>query len=313
MLVAGSLTWLVLVGVERHRAWLPWLAYGLLAAVGFYVHYFVALVVAAHGLWLVATRQVPSWRGVAAAGVPILIAAAPIPLTIAEFGSAQKWIPPLTAALMGTVFTELAGGLPVLLALTALGVVAVVLRPRDVNLWLVVACILIPIVLAAAISVFKPLFVGRYLIVVLPLVAVLAACGIVALPSRLLRATTALALAGLLLVALPSAYADLYQQHWRAAGQWMATQTQASDRMIVGNAGRSISYYLKRAGTPVLPGTTNAENVLADPSAGRVWLVMTRSLSNSSLRARLAGDFDVVESSKFGENLTVMLLVPRPS
>ncbi len=311
MLVAGLLTWLLLIAVERRGPWLPWLGYGLLAAVGLYVHFFVAFVVAAHGLWLLATRQVPSWRGIAAAGIPVLIAAAPIPLTIAEFGGAQQWIPPLSVALVGHVLTELGGGLPLLLALTALGVVAVVARPRDVNLWLVVACILVPIGMAAAISVVKPLFVSRYLIVVLPFVAVVAACAVVWLPGALLRSVTAVALAGLLLFSLPTAYADMYQQHWRAAGEWMASQTEPSDRMIVGNAGRAIHYYLERAGTQAIPGTTTAEDALADPSAGRVWLVMTESLAHSGLRQRLEGDFDVVDASKFGDRLRVVLLVPR--
>ena len=81
--------------------------------------------------------------------------------------------------------------------------------------------------------------------------------------------------------------------------------------MISGNARRAISYYLTRAGTDAMPGTTTAENALADPSAGRVWLVMTTGLANSSLRQRMAGDFDVVEAHKFGANLTVVLLEPR--
>ena len=94
MLIGGALTWLVLIGVERGRqAWWPWLAYGLIAALGLYVHFFLALVVAAHGLWLLATRQVPGWRGIAAGGIPLLLAAAPIPFIIAQFGSEHAWIP----------------------------------------------------------------------------------------------------------------------------------------------------------------------------------------------------------------------------
>src|SRR5262245_48970332 len=96
MLIGGGLTWLVLIGVERGRAaWWPWLAYGLIGALGLYVHFFVALVVAAHGLWLLLTRQVPGWRGILAGGLPLLLAAAPIPLIIVQFGGEHGWIPPL--------------------------------------------------------------------------------------------------------------------------------------------------------------------------------------------------------------------------
>jgi len=312
MLIGGALTWLVLIGVERGRGvWWPWLAYGLIAALGLYVHFFVALVVAAHGLWLLVTRQVPGWRGIATAGIPLLLAAAPMPSIIAEFGGAQKWIPPMSLASATDALTELMGGLPLLLALTALGVVAVVERPRDVNLLLIAACIVVPILMAASISVVKPLFIGRYLIVVLPFVAVLAACALAALPTTMLRFAAAAALAGLLVLAIPSAYADMHQQHWRTAGEWMASQTQAGDRMIVGNDGRTIRYYLERAGTHAMPAATTAENSLADPSAGRVWLVMTTGSADSRLRQRLASDFGVVAAHKFGANLTVVLLEPR--
>ena len=41
--------------------------------------------------------------------------------------------------------------------------------------------------MGAAISIFKPLFIGRYLIVVLPFLAVLAACALAALPGMVLR------------------------------------------------------------------------------------------------------------------------------
>ena len=312
MLIGGALTWLVLIGVERGRgAWWPWLAYGLIAALGLYVHFFVALVVAAHGLWLLVTRQVPGWRGIAAGGIPLLLAAAPIPLIIVQFGGEQEWIPPLSLSQAAGAITDLAGGLPLLLALTALGVVAVVARPRDPLIWLVVGCIVIPIVGAAAISVVKPMFVGRYLIIVLPFVAVLAACALVALPKAWMRGAAAVAVAGLLLLALPSAYADTHQQDWRAAGPWMASRVQAGDRLIAGNGQRSINYYLRKAGTEEVPRITTAGDALAEPSAGRVWLVMTQSAASSSLRERLAAGFDEIEEHDFGDHLTVVLLEPR--
>src|SRR5207249_4899465 len=73
MFVAATLTWLLLLAMDRPST-LRWAAYGLVAAVGLYVHFFVAFVVVAHLLFLVATRSWPSGWAVAAAGIPILIA-----------------------------------------------------------------------------------------------------------------------------------------------------------------------------------------------------------------------------------------------
>ena len=56
---------------------------------------------------------------------------------------------------------------------------------------------------------------------------------------------------------------------------------------------------------------TTAGDALAEPSAGRVWLVMTQSAASSSLRERLAAGFDAVEEHDFGDHLTVVLLEPR--
>jgi hypothetical protein len=119
------------------------------------------------------------------------------------------------------------------------------------------------------------------------------------------------AVAGLLLLAVPSAYADTHQQDWRAAGPWMASRVQAGDRMIAGNGQRSINYYLRQAGAAVMPPNTTAGDALTDPPAGRVWLVMTQSAAGSSLRERLAVGYDVVEEHAFGDHLAVVLLEPR--
>jgi hypothetical protein len=169
----------------------------------------------------------------------------------------------------------------------------------------------IPIVGTAAISVVKPMFVGRYLIMVLPSVAVLAACALVALPRAWMRGAAAVAVAGLLLLAVPRAYADTRQQDWRAAGPWMASLAQAGDRIIAGNGLRSIQYYLRRSGAATIPASTTVGRALDDPSSGRIWLAMTRSKASAERRERLGVAFDLVEERSFGDDLTVLLLVPR--
>ncbi|MEP6468444.1 MAG: glycosyltransferase family 39 protein [Chloroflexota bacterium] len=312
MLVAGSLTWLLLIGVERRTVW-PWAAYGLIAALGLYVHFFVALIVAAHGLWVLATRSLPPWRSALAALLPILLAAAPIPFIIAQFGGGQEWIPPLTVSQAATSIVSLAGGLPLLLAMAVLVAVAVITRSRDSRTWLMIGCIVATIAGAALISIVKPMFVGRYLIVVLPHVAVLIGCALIALRPIILRGAVVALLAVLLGAAIPSAYADQHQQDWRSAGTWMAERAQPGDRMIAGNGLRSIAYYLGRVATSPLPRSTTAAAALADPTGGRLWLVLTGRAANSRIRSRLVGRFVVEEERAFGADLTIALLVTKPT
>ena len=115
-------------------------------------------------------------------------------------------------------------------------------------------------------------------------------------------------LAGLLLLAVPSAYLDTHQQDWRSAAPWMASRTVAGARMIAGNALRSITYYLERVGGAFVPPVTTDVDALANPSAGRVWLVMSPALINSPLREKMSTAFEVVEDRAFGRNLRIVLL-----
>jgi mannosyltransferase len=313
MLVAGSLTWLLLIGVERRSVW-PWAAYGLIAALGLYVHFFVALIVAAHGLWVLATRSLPPWRSALAALVPMVVAAVPIPFIIGQFGGEQEWIPQLTVSQAASSIVSLAGGLPLLLAMTVLVAVAVITRSRDTRTWLIVGCILVTIAGAALISIVKPMFIGRYLIVVLPHVAVLIGCGLMALRPLILRGVAVALLVVLLAAAIPSVYADQHQQDWRSAGTWMAERAQPGDRLVAGNGLRAITYYLGRANASSIPRPTTAGAALTDRSARRVWAVMTDPSAKTSFQSRLTGPFAPVEEREFGSHLTIVLLIrERPT
>jgi mannosyltransferase len=311
MLIAAGLTWLVLAGVERRgRTW-PWLAYGIVAALGLYVHFFVALVVAAHGLWILAFRRPPALSGALAAGIPIALAAAPIPLIVLQFGGEQEWIPPLSAGQVSDNLAALAGGPWLLLAMACLLGWALVARHADPRTWLLVGSVLIPVLGAVAISAVKPMFVGRYLIIVLPPLAVLAACGILAVPWRAGRAVAAAGLAVLLVFAVPRAYVDPHQQDWRAAGAWMASRVAAGDRLVAGNARRAVEYYLGRAGAAAIPRSTRAGLVLEDVAGGRVWVALTGSVEEADVAARLAESFAIVEDRLFGARLRIMLMAPN--
>jgi hypothetical protein len=155
------------------------------------------------------------------------------------------------------------------------------------------------------------MFVGRYLIIVLPPLAVLAACGILAVPWRAGRAVAAAGLAVLLVFAVPRAYVDPHQQDWRAAGAWMASRVAAGDRLVAGNARRAVEYYLGRAGAVAIPRSTRAGLVLEDVAGGRVWVALTGSVEEADVAARLSESFAIVEDRLFGARLRIMLMAPN--
>ena len=311
MLMGGALTWLVLIGVERGRtAWWPWLAYGLIAALGLYVHFFLALVVAAHGLWLLATRQVPGWRGILAGGLPLLIAAAPLPLIIAEFGGEHGWIPPLNWNRFTIAITNLAGSQWLLYGLTAGLVLAVALRFRDARVWLLAASVLLPIGVAVAVSLFKPAFIPRYMIMVLPMVAALAGVALASIRPPVLRVVLAGALALALVLALPGAYWTATNINWRAAGRWMAEEAQPGDQVAMRSwAGSPLEYYLRRA-DPTAQIDHVSINEAASGERERIWLALTgmrQDEMDETLQLFLA-HYRVVESRPLGARGELVLL-----
>jgi mannosyltransferase len=314
VLICATLTWLVLVGVER-RTVLPWLAYGLLAALGLYVHFFVALVIATHGIWVLATRSIPPWRAVVAGLAPILLAAAPLPYIILEYGAEHEWIPPLNVTRILDAVTDLSGSTLLLGAFIGLIVVGAVNYRRDSRYWLLVGAALGPIVGALLISLVKPFFIPRYLIVSVPALAMIAGVTLAALRPNLLR-IGAVALMGLALVmAVPAAYDHSGRINWQRAGRFVAERAQPGDMIVMDSWNQSpLMYYLARADASV-----RLEHVLIAEALGRhdgeaVWLSMTRMRRDDmqNMLRSLGLRYDVDTMRTFGPGTRIYRMVPRP-
>jgi hypothetical protein len=160
------------------------------------------------------------------------------------------------------------------------------------------------------------MFVGRYLIMVLPMLAVFMAWTIVTIRPVLARAGVAVGLAVLLAFAIPSAYADGHQQDWRSAGRWMAGAVRAGDAMIAQNGRRSLEYYLGRSGAPVIPRSTRVALALDDPQLERVWVAVLGDLLpgyDPEIPQRLGVRYEVTASRTFGPRLTILLMTQRPA
>ena len=315
MLIAGAMTWLVLVGVERRdRVW-PWLAYGVIGALGLYVHFFLALVVAAHGLWVLATRQVPPLRSAAAAILPLALAAAPLPFIIAEFGGEHGWIPALTQRRAIIALEKLVGGTWPLLLFSGLVAVAAVLRRRDSRAWLLIASAVFPILAAIGISVVKPFFIPRYLVIVLPQLAVVAGVAVLSLRPVAARAAVALTVIAVLVLGLPNAYFTPTDINWRAAGRWLAEEVQPGDHIVMVSWHDSpLEYYFLRFDPPAEPVRLREREALAGVD-GRIWLALTGMRPNAAAE-KLGGylsRYRIEASRSFGRRAQLVLLVPVES
>jgi mannosyltransferase len=313
MLVVATLTWLLLIGIERRRAWW-WAAYGIVAALGLYVHLFVALSIAAHGLWVLAARKVPPWRSVAAALVPLLLAAAPLQLVILQYGGGHAWIQGVNARHVIGLLVFLGGGTLLLLVTAAVaGVPAVVMR-RDPRMWLLLGSVLLPIVATIIVSFFKPLLLSRYLIICLPPMAVLVGVGVALVRPWLLQAGVGLVVVAALLLAVPSAYRDRHQQDWRSLGGWITTNAEPGDmRAMQGWGRRSLDYYLARFGGDQRVTDTSLYVAADLQPTGRLWVVITAPPPRRADRVitPLLDRYEVSTRRMFGSKVVGFLLVPR--
>ena len=314
VLICATLTWLVLVGVER-RTVLPWLAYGVLAALGLYVHFFVALVIAAHGIWMLATRSVPPWRAVVAGLAPLVVAAAPLPFIIAEYGNEHQWIPPLNPARIVGGLADLSGS-PLLLGLfVCLIMVGAVVYRRDSRYWLLVGAALAPIIGALLISLVKPFFIPRYLIVSLPAFAVIAGATLAALRPNLLRIGAVALVAAALVIAVPTAYDHSGRVDWRAAGRFVTDLAQPGDMILMQSWNQSpLMYYMARADPTVKLEHVLTAEALEPHDGERLWLAMTH-LRPDVMEAKLdemGQRYDIQTMRSFGRGTRIYLMVPRP-
>ena len=313
MLATAALTWVLLVAVER-RSILLSVIYGVIAALAVYVHFFVLLALVAHAAWVVLPRpRAPLWL-IGLAALPIIVAIAPIPFIYGEHGGGHEWIPAFSLRGLVDTLATLAGGEGLLVVLSALAATAFAARRRDPVAWLVAMTALAPLALTIALVPAQNLLLARYLVIVIPLVAVLAGAGLVWVRPRSLRVVTAVGLALLLAVGLPSAYADTRQQDWRGAARWVAAGAQPGDVMAVRSfALRPLEYYLDRFEIEHMPEITNLRTALEDETPGRMWVVLggQTQLELREIDEQLSDRYTITSKRRFGSKVMVWLLGPR--
>jgi mannosyltransferase len=295
LLVAVS-TALVIHAVRRPSRG-GWLTYAVVAALAAYAHFFAAFVVIAQLGWAIWAS--PSRRPVVLASGAIALVMLPLAFAIVG-GPARGWIVDVSPeSVLGVVFGLAGAGsappsrwLPVAYAIgLIIGVVSLGAARRD---WrappaelMLAGCVAVPLIGSIAISIFKPILVSRYLIVVEPALIILVAVGFararpLLLGMALAAVTVVLASSQALAWYAASTYPDLR----RVAAQVLAG-SQPDDAVLLFPPGSfkslALDYYVQRLPTsgerPKVERLAGVQNPIGRVHGlggrhHRVWLVL---------------------------------------
>jgi 4-amino-4-deoxy-L-arabinose transferase-like glycosyltransferase len=276
--------------------------YAIVAGLSCYFHYFGVLVPAAHAISLLALPQNRRpWKPLILAAAIIVVAAAPILWLIhAQDIGHISWVKPpslLEFYHLG-VFLAASGGKAAGAVLLALDLLLVgffaaklwAVRRDDGELqrWrytLVASSVVSPIVITLLVSIVRPVFYHRFLILCLPGWVLMTALGAEQIRRRRWRAFAIAGVCGLSLVSTAALYRHVTED-WRGAVSYLIANAATDDRVLyyqsVGQfAGESYRDWLpggnerRPAAAGVNPPGMEWKNGI--DRAGRVWLVLYRA------------------------------------
>ncbi len=316
-----------------------WALYAGLVAVGFYAHLYAAFIPVAHYVSLIFLRRdAVRWRQALSSALAIALAFVPIgAYAIGDLGSSGGhlgWVPPLTSGTVPELITSFTNNsrsvrssLPIVAAYAVPGVAALIFAlhvwrrrwgsDESWRLALLASWLLAPIAIAVAISVVKPVFWHRFLIVSLPPFLVLTGLGLDRLGARwpvmlerriqqtalgrlppLIMGLSTVAIVSLSLVAVVRWYESPAIEDWRGAIGTLLREASSDDAVIfyISFSEVALDYYADGTGTADLPQTA----FYAGPAAPdqpdddtRHWR-RTGEPTDPSLGDRLAARFDRV-------------------
>jgi mannosyltransferase len=201
MLLVVLSTWLLLRAADRPGSVRRWVAYVVVAVLMVLATPLSLLVVGAHGLAVLGTRRsgVPFTTVLAVYGAIGLLCAPVMAWLLLQQGVMSDWIPDLTVARVLGAASDLTGS-PVLVPIYGVGILwwfVSLARRRPVDAQhtlaplLLSAWLVLPPLVIVAVSVMKPLLVGRYLAQIVPVLAILLAWAVAQVPRRALLAAAA--------------------------------------------------------------------------------------------------------------------------
>jgi hypothetical protein len=299
-------TWLLVRNLQEPSS-ATWRLYAMVCLLAVYSHFFGALVFVAHGISLLFLRrsEVP-WRALLRSLLWLIYLMIPIEWFVMTTGTGMlNWIPPTSGSRLLHVFVQFAGnyGLTLLtLASVALGLAAYggwktwQSNGRTLKGWafvLVFLWLFAPVLMLAAGSIVKPLFVIRYLSPCLPALILIVAVGITRLRRAVPAWTLCAAISAGSILGTASYYRhdfDLERGDWRAATTFVLDHAQPGDSAVFYiSAGRMPFefYRSERHPTPVWPEVGQSVNGFtlnfpgtelrptdSSPTQQRIWLVL---------------------------------------
>lgn len=295
-LLAILSSYLFVRAIESGRS-RDYIAYAVISALAVYSHFFALLLVAAQGTSLLALpRERVRWLNLLLAAIVLAVLAGPALFFIVGRDTGQlAWVAKSSlrevqrfgyflVADQGTLRQPL---LAAYLVLAALAIMLFVKRRSDQGdtlarwkLILVVCWFIVPPALAVVASIWKPVFVARFLIFCLAPLLLLSAAELAAIRTAWLRHTLTLALAATSFVPTFWYYRQPKEQ-WREAIDHIATHSQPRDVVILNGAypGAPFGFYAKRMRWPAdITTLTVMESGDADRVrnlvAPRAWVLM---------------------------------------
>jgi uncharacterized membrane protein len=261
LLVIGSSYGFVRTVQAPRSRW--WLTFGLVAGLAMYAHFFAALVLLSQVVSLAFLPRPVQWRPIARGVLVAMVLAAPLALYLVAKtgGDTLNWVPALSQEQVRTFLQTLTGAsrrasvvVVFLVGLAGVLVLARAWKRERARLWYVgfpLVWFVVPIMATAAISVVKPLFVDRYLIVVLP--GFLLTIGVVLDSLEGRRSWLVPVAAGLLVVVSYPGFDRVWGpgdewENWRQAVAYLDSHYEAGDEIVVGpNAFAPTAYYALRS------------------------------------------------------------------
>ena len=310
------------------------IAYGVVAGLSCYFHYFCVLIPAAHAVSLIAVpADRRSWKQYGLAAAIFVVLTAPVLWLIhAQDTGHISWVqaPSLLELYHLGVFLAASGGKAVGAVLLVLDLVVIGFfvkalshswrRSDNLQRWpyvLTASLFFSPIVLTLIVSLVRPVFYHRFLIICLPAFVMMTAVGALQVPRLSWRISAIAAVCVLSLVCTVMAYSRVTEE-WRGAISYLIANERPGDRVLyyepVGYfAGQNYRGWLagENAFRPVetaVDPTDNSWKQMVE-NAPRVWLVLyrarpddpqTRSIEQELLKQYQAG------GSKPFRGITVM-------
>jgi mannosyltransferase len=330
-----TLSSLFFVRAVERRSRSDWAWYVITSVLAVYSHVFALLVLCAQwGSLIVLSRRKVSWRQFLMSVALIILLSVPLGICLLRDGAGHlAWISPTTLSDVRRLFASFAGGTRFLTTTYFVSCLAAFVftvrawrNPKsDFEAWhysLLVSWLFLPVLIAFAASLRHPVFLDRYLIVILPSFVLLAAVGLSRIYPRWILAGVLVVVAVAMGRSLISYNSTMVKENWRGATSYVLSQSSPLDGMIFYTwPGRiAFDYYVGLEGHAGAVGkvvypepfdwSNNPEPEISSYGQlggryRRIWLIEThlgdaaREQKSLSLQAYLASQYPNVSKQNF--------------